>query len=156
MSKEKNIQFIFEVMQMKLNHLYEASNFLDQKISTFLGFTATLMAGLMIFFKDNLELSLCPFTTNFFTIGLFSIFFSIFFAMINLSTKKYYYPPHEDQLYSDESLNLKEFDLKSQIIADMREGFTQNHRKHEDKAKIFNYSLAFLIFGLFLILINLL
>ena len=141
---------------MKLNHLLEASNFLDQKISTFLGFAATLMAGLMIFFKDNLELTLCPFTTNFFTIGLFSIFFSILLVVVNLSTRKYYYPPHEDQLYSDESLNSKEFDLKSQIIADMKEGFTKNHKKHEDKAKIFNCSLAFLMFGLFLILISLL
>ncbi len=57
MKKNDNINFIFGAMQTKLNNLYEVSNILDQKTSTFIGFSATIMVGLMIFFKDNLEIS---------------------------------------------------------------------------------------------------
>jgi len=154
MGKTDNIDFIFEVMQMKLNHLYDASNALDQKISIVTGFLATIIAGAIIFFSENLKFTFYPFDTNFFTLGIFSIFFSILLCIFALANRSYYYPPQEDKLYSEESLNLDTHDLKNQTVADMKEGFVMNHKTHEGKAKIFNYSLYFLVVGTILIVIQ--
>lgn len=156
MNKENTVNFIFEVMQMKLNHLYEASNTLDQKISTSLGFTASISAGLMIFFEEKLTLNFNPLTVNFFTAGMFSIFFCISLLIAGLSTKKYHYPPHEDELYSNKSINSSELNLKNQVIADLKKGFVENHKIHEAKARMLNFSLFLLLVGLMLILIDLL
>ena len=153
MSKD-NIDFIFEVMKMKLDHLYDASNALDQKISVTVGFLATITAGATLFFGNNLKFTLYPLDANFFTLGIFSIFSSIPLCIAALANRKYYYPPHEDQLYSENSINSDTHDLKSQTIADMKEGFVKNHETHECKAKIFNYSLYFLMLGIFLIAVQ--
>ena len=154
MSKDKNVKFIFDVMKMKFQNLNEASNALDQKISTLLGFISTITAALLVFFKDYLVFSLCPFTTNLFTIGLFCIFFSFLLLVLTFSTKKYYYPPHEDELYSEESLDSTTYDLVEQTIADLKEGFKENHQIHEEKAKYVNYSLLFFSFGLIIIILQ--
>lgn len=154
MSKNDNIDFIFEVMQMKLNHLYDASNSLDQKISITVGFLATIIAGATLFFNENLKFTFYPFNSNFFTLGIFSIFCSILLCIAALANRKYYYPPHENQLYSEKSLNSDTHDIKNQTIADMKEGFIKNHKTHECKAKIFNYSLYFLALGIILIVIQ--
>lgn len=154
MGKNDNIDFIFEVMQMKLNHLYDASNALDQKISIVTGFLATIIAGAALFFSENLKLTFCPFDSNFFTLGIFSVFFSILLCVLALANRKYYYPPHENELYSEKSLNSDTHDLKNQTIADMKKGFGKNHETHESKAKVFNYSLYFLVLGMVLIVIQ--
>jgi len=152
MSKNDNIDFIFEVMRMKLDHLYDASNALDQKVSIVVGFLAATTAGATLFFSDNLKFIFYPFDTNFFTLGIFSIFFSILLCIVALANRKYYYPPQEDQLYSENSINSDTHDLKSQTIADIKEGFVKNHGTHEYKARIFNFSLYLLVLGIFLML----
>lgn len=137
-------------MQMKLNHLYDASNTLDQKISIAVGFLATITAGTTLFFSNHLKFNFYPLNANFFTLGILAIFFSILLCVVALVNRKYYYPPHEDKLYSNNSLNLGTYDLKNQTIADMKESFVKNHRTHEFKAGLFNYSLYFLMIGIIL------
>jgi len=154
MKKSENIDFIFEVMRMKLDHLFDASNVLDQKVSVVVGFLATIVAGLAAFFSDHLYFQFCPFSINFFTSGILFLMSAILLCIVAIATKKYYYPPDENHLYSDESLNSNLADLKSQTVADMRESFKHNHSTHEGKAKLFNYSLWLSLIGLILVLIN--
>jgi len=154
MKKSENINFIFEVMRMKLDHLFDASNVLDQKISVVVGFLATIVAGLAVFFSDHLYIRFSPFSINFFTSGILFLVLAVLLCVFAIATKKYYYPPDENHLYSDESLNSDLVDLKSQTVADMKESFKHNHSTHEGKAKLFNYSLWLSLIGLILVLVN--
>jgi hypothetical protein len=148
------MDFIFEVMRIKLDHLFDASNVLDQKISVVVGFLATIVAGLSVFFSDYLRFQFCPFSINLFTSGILFLMLAILFCILAIATKKYYYPPDENNLYSDESLNSDLIDLKSQTVADMKESFKHNHATHERKVKFFNYSLWLLLIALILVLVN--
>lgn len=154
MKKSENVNFIFEVMRMKLDHFFDASNVLDQKISVIVGFLATIVAGLSAFFSDYLFVQVLPFSINFFTTGILFLMLAIILCVLAIATKKYYYPPNEDNLYSYESLNSNLVDLKSQTVADMKESFKYNHSIHEGKARLFNYSLWLSFIGLILVLIN--
>ena len=154
MSEIENINFIFEVMNKKLDQFFDASNVLDQKISVLLGFLATIVAGLLVFLKDNLKIQIYPlFSVNYFGLGVILFFISMLFCIIPITTKKYYYPPNEENLYSEESLNSEILELKNQIIADIKKGFEENHKIHESKAFLFNCSIWISFLGLVSILI---
>lgn len=154
MKESKNIDFIFEVMRMKLDHFFDASNVLDQKISVLVGFLATIVAGLTGFFSSYLYIDLCVCSFNLFTSGVMFFVLAIMLCVFALGTKKYYYPPDENSLYSDDSLNSDIVELKSQTVADMKESFIHNCKTHEEKARLYNCALWISFIGLLLVLIN--
>ncbi len=147
--KQENIDFIFEVMRMKFEHLNDATNTLDNKIAVIIGFLATILAGLVTFFNQYILLYL-----NSFTLGLGIFLLALILCVVALATKKFHYPPDADALYSEESLNIEIFNLKSQTISDIKKCFEENHVTHEEKAKLFNFSLWLLIAGTILVVIQ--
>jgi hypothetical protein len=144
--KRDNIDFIFEVMRMKFEHLNDATNALDNKIAVIIGFLATIFAGLVAFF--NQYITPC---FNSFTLGLTAFLFALTLCVVAVATKKFHYPPNADDLYSEDSLNMDTSDLKSQTIADIKKCFEENHVIHEKKAKLFNFSLWLLVAGTILV-----
>ena len=129
-------------MKMKFEHLNDATNTLDNKLAVIIGFLATILAGLVTFFNEYITLCL-----NFFTLGLGSFLLALILCVVALATKNFYFPPDADALYSEESLNVEIFDLKSQTVADIKKCFEKNHIIHEEKAKLFNFSLWLLVVG---------
>ncbi len=147
--KQNNIDFIFEVMKMKFEHLNDITNTLDNKIAIIIGFLATILAGLVTFF--NTYISLC---FNSFTVALVVFLLALILCTVALATKKFFYPPDANALYSEDSLNMEIFDLKNQTIADIKKCFEENHIIHEERAKLFNLSLWLLIAGTVLVMIQ--
>ena len=151
---EDNVSFIFEVMRMKLEHFFDSSNALDQKVAVVVGFLAAIVIGLSGFFKDRLQFSFCPVSTNFFSVGIGLLLIAVSLAIISLAARKYYYPPNESILYSEKTLNTDLLELKNQTIADMKEGFERNIATHQQKARLFNFTLLFSFLGLLFVLVD--
>lgn len=145
--QQENIDFVYDVMKMKFEHLNDVTNTLDNKIAVIIGFLATILAGLVAFFNEYVSWCFSSFM-----LGLSALLIALVLCVIALATKKFYYPPDADALYSEESLNMDIVDLKNQTIADIKKCFEKNHKTHESKAIFFDISLWLLVIGVILVI----
>lgn len=140
----ENINFVYKVTCRKFDHLIDANKSLDQKIAGLIIFITAILGLMLPFLIDKIGY-------NFFTVGVFLLFFSLVILLLTSTTSNFLYSPSVNTIYSAEALARNNIDLKNQVIADTIYCFNENIKIQNKKAEWFNSSLFFFIISLTII-----
>lgn len=135
----QNIDFVLEMLLIKFNHLLGATQALEKKAGLLAAFIPAILTSSLVLSKDLIG-------CNLYTLGLFLLLGALVTLCAIHYPTKWSYPPNEDTLYSNESLNADLTDLKNQMAADIKRAFTDNLKKHQWKAGLYEFAV-FLVTG---------
>ncbi len=135
----QNIEFVLEMLMVKFNHLLGATQALEKKAGLLTAFIPAILTSSLVLSKNLIGY-------NLYTFGLFLLLGALVTLCIIHYPTKWSYPPNEDILYSNESLNADLTDLKNQMAADIKRAFTDNLKTHQWKAGLYEFAV-FLVTG---------
>lgn len=151
---QKRIDFMYEVMQKKSDYINTSFNTQTTKINYLFGFTsASIVLYIQLLLRDGYlcDSPLIVFGKLF---GMLGLILTLFCLCIATKTRTFFDTPHEDIVYSDEAFQQSSYDLKSQVVADIKSGYKKNTSSMQDISKWLDISVRLLFISICTIILS--
>ena len=147
-SKNSSKNIIFNIIEKRLDYLWQSIDALDRKASTLIGFETIIVP--ILFFNHSLIIKPAIYV---FSAGLFMLFISLFLAVFSIKSYKFRGDPKPRGLYEGYIEKEEEKTLEA-ILASIIESFEKNEKINSKKAMLLNHGFYFLFISLILIVIS--
>lgn len=151
LNKNKIMDLAFDQLNLKLKTQADAHNALESKIGVLFAFVGAVAGGGMALALTHTSLS----GHGWFFAGLIGLFVTMFLLLLASAPTTYFDPPKCEDLYSTEALAKECYSLKEQLVSNMIEGYKQNAKLQDKKAKWYAWSTYTFFGSMGLILISL-
>jgi len=145
-----NLKLFYNIMEKKLDYLWQALNDIDLKANYLLGFEGIILS--LIFSGYSLETINIPIM---YIIGIIIIFSSFLLTICNLRCSKFYLNPNPNKLI-EKHYKSKEVDIYRYLLATMLRAHEKNKEIILKKSNFFNYNILCLFIGILLIILSIL
>jgi hypothetical protein len=143
-----NLKLFYNIMEKKLDYLWQAVSNIDLKANYLLGFEGIILS--VIFSSYSLV------TINIhvmYIIGIILIFSSFFLTTYNIRCSKIYLNPNPNSLI-EKHYKSKEVDIYRYLLATVLRAHEKNKEIIFKKSRFFNYSIFCLFIGILLIILS--
>jgi len=147
MINESSSAIIFDIIEKRINYLWNSSDRIDAKASTLIGFEGVIIS--ILFSTYSL---VEPAVTTFIT-GTIFLFISLFLAILSIKSYEFRMDPNPRGLYEG-YIEKKAEDTLEAITVNIIHSFEKNEKIICTKAKLLNYGFYFLLFSLIIILFS--
>jgi hypothetical protein len=144
---ENSSNIIFDIIEKRINYLWNSSDRIDAKASTLIGFEGVIIS--ILFSTYSL---VKPAVTTFIT-GTIFLFISLFVAILSIKSYEFRMDPNPRGLYEG-YIEKKAEDTLEAITVNIIHSFEINEKIICTKAKLLNYGFYFLLFSLIIILFS--
>jgi len=138
---------IFDIIEKRINYLWNSSDRIDAKASTLIGFEGVIIS--ILFSTYSL---VKPAVATFIT-GTIFLFISLFLAILAIKSYEFRMDPKPRGLYEGYIKKRAEDTLEA-ITVTVIHSFEENEKIICTKAKLLNYGFYFLLFSLIIILFS--
>jgi len=138
---------IFDIIEKRINYLWNSSDRIDAKASTLIGFEGVIIS---ILFSTY---SLVKPAVNTFIIGIIFLFISLFLAILSIKSYEFRIDPRPRGLYEG-YIEKKAEDILEAITVNIIYSFEENEKINYKKAKLLNFGFYFLLFSLIFIILS--
>ena len=143
-----NLKLFYNVMEKKLDYLWQAVNNIDLKANYLLGFEGIILS--VIFSSYSLVIIEIYIM---YIIGIVLIFLSFFLTVCATRCRKIYLNPNPNNLIK-KHYKSKEVDIYRYLLATMLRAHEKNKEIIFKKSNFFNYSIFCLFIGILLIILS--
>ncbi len=152
---EKRYDFMYLVMQKKIERQMNSFDSLQAKINNLFGFTAIIVGGyLTLTFDNKIKFGGNPIVVFLNLISLLGLILVMIFLLISVKTRIFLDPPDTETIYSEVAFSKNLGDLKNQVIADFKASYIKTTDKLNNIALWFDLSLITLFISILVIIIS--
>ena len=144
---ERSSTIIFDIIEKRINYLWNSSDRIDAKASTLIGFEGVIISILF---------STYPFVepaVNTYITGIILLFISLFLAILSIKSYKFRIDPRPRGLY-ESYIKRKAEDALEAITVNIIHSFEENEKIIYKKAKLLNFGFYFLLSSLIFIILS--
>jgi len=119
---EERYEFMYSVLQKKMETQMDSFNSLQSKINNLFGFTAIIVGGyITLIFQKKIEFSGNVIVVSLNLLSLVGLILVMIFLYKATRTRIFLDPPDTETIYSETAFKMGLGNLKNQVIADIKE-----------------------------------
>ena len=143
-----NLKLFYNILEKKLDYLWQAGNSIDLKANYLLGFEGIMLSVIFSSYSRitiNIQII--------YIIGIALIFLSFFLTICATKCSQIYLNPKVNNLI-EKHMKSKELDLYKYLLSTMLRGYEKNKEINSKKSMFFNCSIFILFIGILLIILS--